>query len=182
MHSYLKAVGFSQVTRRSEVKEIIRDVIANYDEKVCVENHPEGVFVQFSKNYGCDCGISVCGQYDENGEFHVEYYFPFFRGTGITSREKVTVERHTEKESYAGACDDLRIGVTMIFYLQNPAEYMQEKCRGLKDPGNRPVTVSGLASEGKILFPVQKDKEAVKVERELAKNRTNLIEAARNGD
>ena len=182
MHSYLKAVGFSQVTRRSEVKEIIRDVIANYDEKVCVENHPEGVFVQFSKNYGCDCGISVCGQYDENGEFHVEYYFPFFRGTGITSREKVTVERHTEKESYAGACDDLRIGVTMIFYLQNPAEYMQEKCRGLKDPGNRPVTVSGLASEGKILFPVQKDKEAVKVERELSKNRTNLIEAARNGD
>ena len=49
MHSYLKAVGFSQVTRRSEVKEIIRDVIANYDEKVCVENHPEGVFVQFSR-------------------------------------------------------------------------------------------------------------------------------------
>ena len=166
MHSYLKTVGFSQITRRSEVKEIIRDVIANYDEKVCVENHPEGVFVQFSKNYGCDCGISVCGQYDENGEFHVEYYFPFFRGTGITSKEKVTVERHTDKESYAGACDDLRIGVTMIFYLQNLAEYMQEKYKGLKDPGDRPVTVSGLASEGKILFPLQKDKEAVKVERE----------------
>ena len=182
MHSYLKTVGFSQITRRSEIKEIIRDVIASYDEKVCVENHPEGVFVQFSKNYGCDCGISVCGQYDENGEFHVEYYFPFFRGTGITSREKVTVERHTDKESYAGACDDLRIGVTMIFYLQNLAEYMQEKYKGLKDPGDRPVTVSGLASEGKILFPLQKDKEAVKVERELSKNRTNLIAAARNGD
>ena len=101
MHSYLKTVGFSQITRRSEIKEIIRDVIASYDEKVCVENHPEGVFVQFSKNYGCDCGISVCGQYDENGEFHVEYYFPFFRGTGITSKEKVTVERHTDKESAA---------------------------------------------------------------------------------
>ncbi len=105
--------------------------------------------------------------------FHVEYYFPFFRGTGITSREKVTVERHTDKEYYAGACDDLRIGVTMIFYLQNLAEYMQEKYKGLKDPGDRPVTFSGLASEGKILFPLQKDKEAVKVERELSKNRTN---------
>ena len=96
--------------------------------------------------------------------------------------KKVTVERHTDKESYAGACDDLRIGVTMIFYLQNLAEYMQEKYKGLKDPGDRPVTVSGLASEGKILFPLQKDKEAVKVERELSKNRTNLIAAARNGD
>ena len=76
MHSYLKTVGFSQITRRSEIKEIIRDVIASYDEKVCVENHPEGVFVQFSKNYGCDCGISVCGQYDENGGI----LFPIFQG------------------------------------------------------------------------------------------------------
>ena len=49
MHSYLKTVGFSQITRRSEIKEIIRDVIASYDEKVCVENHPEGVFVQFPR-------------------------------------------------------------------------------------------------------------------------------------
>ena len=38
-------------------------------------------------------------------------------------------ERHADKESYAGACDDLRIGVTLIFYLQNLAEYMLEKCR-----------------------------------------------------
>lgn len=182
MHSYLKAVGFSDIKKRSQVKEIIRDVISTYDEKVCVENHPEGVFVQFSKNYGCDCGISVCGLYDEEGEFHVEYYFPFFRGTGITSREKVTVERHAEKESYAGACDDLRIGVTLIFYLQNPAEYMQEKYCGIKNCGERPLTISGLASEGKILFPVQKDKEAVKVEQEISKKRSNLIAAARNGD
>ena len=93
MHSYLKAVGFSQVTRRSEVKEIIRDVIANYDEKVCVENHPEGVFVQFSKNYGCDCGISVCGQYDENGEFHVEYYFPFSPSPPTTNSRAITAAR-----------------------------------------------------------------------------------------
>ena len=31
-------------------------------------------------------------------------------------------------------------------------------------------------------FPLQKDKEAVKVERESFQNRTNLIAAARNGD
>lgn len=44
-----------------------------------------------------DCGITVCGQYDEDNEFHVEYSFPFFRGTGITSQESVVVERHAEK-------------------------------------------------------------------------------------
>ena len=33
-----------------------------------------------------------------------------------------------------------------------------------------------------ILLPLQKDKEAARAERELAKNRSNLIAAARNGD
>lgn len=182
MHSYLKAVGFSKITKRSEMREIIRDVVKTYDEKVAVENHEDGVFVEFSKNYGCDCGITVCGQYDENSRFHVDYYFPFFRGTGITTQEHVVIEKHAEKESFAGACDDLRIGVTLIFYLQNAGEYMLERQKGNLSPDGQPLTLSGLASEGKILFPVQKDKEAVKVEREMTKNRNHLIAAARNGD
>ena len=63
-------------------------VIQTYDEKIAVEDHPDGIFTEFSKNYGCDCGITVCGQYDEYNRFHVDYYFPFFRGTGITTQER----------------------------------------------------------------------------------------------
>ena len=180
MHSYLRAVGFSKVRSREEIKEIIGDTVRNYDEKIAVEDHPEGIFTEFSKNYGCDCGITVCGQYDEYNRFHVDYYFPFFRGTGITTQEQVTVERHLDRESFAGACDDLRIGITLIFYLQNAAEYMQEK--GKESSAVQPVTLSGLAKEGRVLFPAIKDKEAVKVEKEVAKNRSNLIAAARDGD
>ncbi len=33
MHSYLKAVGFSEIKKRAEMKEILLDVIRNYDEK-----------------------------------------------------------------------------------------------------------------------------------------------------
>lgn len=182
MHSYLKAVGFSNITKRSKLKELLMDVVETYDEKLTVENHPDGVFAEFSKNYGCDCGITVCGQYDENNVFHIDYYFPFFRGTGITTHEHVVIEKHAEKDSFAGACDDLRIGVTLIFYLQNAAEYLQEQYKGSMLPGGQPLTLSGLAREGKILFPVAKDKEQVKVARELTKNRTHLIAAARNGD
>lgn len=92
------------------------------------------------------------------------------------------IEKHAEKESFAGACDDLRIGVTLIFYLQNAAEYLQQRQKDGMFPGGQPLTLSGLAREGKILFPVEKDKEAVKAERELTKNRNHLIAAARNGD
>ena len=180
MHSYLKAVGFSEIKKRAEMKEILLDVIRNYDEKNVVSDHPDGTFAEFSKSYGYDCGITVCGQYDEDNRFHVEYYYPFFKGTGITTNEPVTVERHADKESFAGACDDLRIGITLIFYLQNGARYMLEKSKG--NVLNKPLTLSGLADEGRILLPVLKDKEAVKVEKETSKNRSSLIAAARNGD
>ena len=145
-----------------------------------MEDHPDGVFAQFSRFYGNDCGITVCGQYDDDNRFHVEYYYPFFRGTGITTQEQVTVERHADKDAFSAACDDLRIGITLIFYLQNAAEYMKESKKQLT--GNQPLTLSGLAGEGKILFPVLKDKEAVKVEQESSKNRSSMIAAARNGD
>lgn len=180
MHSYLRAVGFSDIKSREGIKEIIGDTVRNYDEKVAVEDHKDGVFVEFSKNYGCDCGITVCGQYDEYNRFHVDYYFPFFRGTGITTQEQVTVERHLDKESFAGACDDLRIGITLIFYLQDAAEYLREKAKG--NFGGQPLTLSGLAKEGRILLPALKDKEAVKVEQEITRNRNHLIAAARDGD
>ena len=48
-----------------------------------VSTHPDGAFVEYIKYYGGDCGISVCGQYDEEDEFHVEYYFPFLQGLSL---------------------------------------------------------------------------------------------------
>lgn len=182
MHSYLKSVGFSKITKRRQMQEIIYDVIDHYDEKYAVEDHQEGVFIEYVKYYGTDCGISVCGQFDEDQKFHVEYYYPFFRGTGITTQERITVERHSDKESFAGGCDDMRIGITLIFYLQNPAEFMVEYGKGLRFPETMPLTLSALASEGKILLPVQKDKEAVRVDKEMTQNRNHLLAAARNGD
>lgn len=182
MHNYLRSVGFSKVTKRKELRKILHDVMEHYDEKVAVENHEEGVFIEYIKYYGADCGISVCGQYDEDGDFHIEYFYPFFHGTGITTKEKTTIERHSDKESYAGACDDLRIGITLIFYLQYPSEYMIENNQGTFYRKNHSLTLSGLAREGKILFPVMKDKEAVRVEQEASRVRTQMIEAARDGD
>lgn len=182
VHRFLRSVGFSQITKRTQMRSIILDVVRNYDDKKTVNHREEGTFAEFTKYYGNDCGIKVCGQYDEENKFHADYYFPFFQGTGITSREPVVIEQHADKDSFAGACDDLRIGVTLIFYLQNAADYMLENRKTEVLTNTPSLTLSGLASEGKILLPIQKDKEAVIVEKETAKNRSNLLAAARNGD
>lgn len=182
MHRFLKSIGFSEIRKKKEIDKIINDVLHSYDEKVLAQSRSGEFFAQISKDYGCDMGISVCGEYDENDEFQMEYYFPYFKGTGITTQEKIIVERHAGTESYAGACDDIRIGVTIIFYLQNGGEYKKELSRGLNRDQMQPVTLTGLAKEGKILLPVRKDKEQVRIEQEASKMRNHLLMKARRGD
>lgn len=182
MHSFLRSIGFSKIKTKKDFDVILNQVMDRYDEKILAESESGQLFAQIFKNYGCDMGISVCGEYDENDEFQMEYYFPYFKGTGITTQEKIMIDRHAGTESYAGACDDVRIGVTIIFYLQNGGEYKQQIGRGYRMPDMQPVTLTGLAKEGKILLPVQKDKEQVRIEQEATRTRNQLMLEARSGD
>ena len=183
MHSYLKAIGFSDITDKKKLDQILKEVIHTYDEKIVVEDGKHHLFAELSKMFGCDFGITVCGEYDENHEFQMEYYFPYFRGTGITLREQVSIEKHAGKESFAGACDDMRIGVTIIFYLQNAGEYLTQRGRGnFASGGMYNVTLSGLAKKGTILLPVWKQEGQESQSRIDAANRGRLIAAAKNGD
>lgn len=181
MHSFLKAVGFSQINNRKELNKILIDVIKNYDERVVAEQSDGPAFAEFSRKYGNNCGITVFGQYDEDNRFHVEYYYPFLDGSGINTQEHITVEKFADKEAFAGACDDIRLGITLIFYIKNGTEFMKKGYDSLSYPMTS-VTLSGLAGEGKILFPVMKDKDSVKVDIEASNNRNDLIAAAKNGD
>ena len=181
MHSYLRAIGFSDISKK-EMKEIIKDIIQNYDEKMIVEEENNRVFAEISKSFGYDCGITICGEYDENDEFQQEYYFPYFRGTGITTREDVIIERRSEKECFSGACDDVRIGVTLIFYLANAGKYLNEKYKNSLDYKRTTVTLSGLSTEGRILLPIRKNMEQIERDHQVTRKREQLIHEARNGN
>lgn len=182
MHSYLRSIGFSNVKGKADMDKIIQDVIEHYDEKTVVEDRQHHLYAEMSRSYGCDYGIRVCGEYDENGEFQMEYYFPYFQGTGITTQEYITLEKHAGKESYAGACDDVRVGVTLIFYLQNAGEYLQARSKGNYSKGHHPLVLSGLAKEGKILLPIKKDIYKTREDEKNIHKRNRMIAAARNGD
>ena len=182
MHKFLRSVGFSNLKKIKDLEKILEEVVESYDEKIVAESHPASLFAEFSKNYGYSCGITVCGEYDEENQFHMDHYFPFLRGTGITTQEQLEVERHASRTSYAGICDDIRIGVSLIFYIQNAGEYVSHLGKNDLFLENMPVTLSALASEGKILLPVQKDKEQVRIEQEITQNRNQLIAEARKGD
>ena len=181
MHSYLRAVGFSEISKK-DMSEIIKEIVRNYDEKMVVDEDGNRLFAEMSKSFGYDCGITVCGEYDEDDEFQEEYYFPYFRGTGITTGEDVMVERRSEKESFSGACDDVRIGVTLIFYLANAGQYLTEKYKGALNQGKTTVTLSALSTDGRVLLPIQKNIEQMERDQQTTKKRAQLIHEARKGN
>lgn len=182
MHKFLSSIGFSKVKNKKDLDEVLKDVLENYDTKKIVDDGKHPPFVEISKEYAYDCGITVCGEYDADGEFQMEYYHPYFTGGQIATYEEVTVERHASQQSYAGGCDDLRLGITLIFYVINTADYLESRKTECDPTVRPPLRLSGLASEGMILLPVKKDPEKAAREKDSWKQKSSLLAAARDGD
>lgn len=182
MHQYLKAIGFKDIRTRDDLRDIVDDVRENFNHQTIVSYHQGEDFCEVRKDYGQCMGISLCGELNEKDVFEPAYYFPYFQGSGISTYSEIAVERKIEKEQYVGMCEDSRIGISLIFTLQNGIEYMRERQAGFVENLTTSVTLSGLSLSGTILLPVVKDERRLKSEREASDNRKMLLNAARNGD
>ena len=181
MHSYLRAIGFEELQTEQKLKEILSDVFHEYDERTVTREGKNRAFVEYTKEFGKNMGIKMCGTMDTEG-FHQEYYFPYFRGKNISSREDLIVEKHAARESFAGVCEDMRMGVSIIFYVQNAAKYKKETILNHLLSDKISTTFSGLSLQGKILLPVAKDEAYKEGGVEAANRRSKMIPAARQGD
>lgn len=182
MHKYMRAVGFSDFSDRKRMKELLAEVVLNADKRSYTMNQDNIMLGEFCKNFADNIGIAVCGEFDDNDKFIYEYYFPYLEGTGITTREDVSVERHASRESYAGVCDDIKIGISIIFYLKNMISYVKAQTEGRLPVRGTSLTLSALSVSGSIMLPIQKnEKQKLRVKKNSA-DRNNLLTAARNGD
>lgn len=182
MHQYLKAIGFDNINTRYDLKDLMEDVEAGFTHQTIVSYRPGGDFCELRREYGQCVGVSLCGELDDDDNFYPDYYFPYFEGSGISTYADIAIERKIEKEQYVGMCEDSKIGISLIFTLQNGIEYMRERQAGFTAGVTTSVTLSGLALSGMILLPVLKDERRLKSEQEASDNRKMLLNAARNGD
>ena len=182
MHQYLKAIGFNNLKTKKDIKELLNQVETTFTHQTIVSYQNWADYCEFQKEYGQNVGITLCGELDEFENFDADYYFPYFEGSGVTTYADVIVEKRIEKEEYVGICEDPKVGISLIFHLQNGIEYMKERQLGIATELAVSVTFSGLALSGKILFPVKKSEDQVKNEKEASDNRKVLLNAARSGD
>lgn len=180
MHKFLRAVGFSTYQTKKEIKELLSNLIK--EAKTEVEFHSESEdLCQLCMEVSSDMGICIVGEKNENGEIEPEYYFPYLKGKDVTSTAECSIQRHAERETFAGLLDEYKVGISLIYYMINSLEYRirrskRETCSAKKS------RLSGLSVKGKILLPIQKTTAQIEQLKIAANTRFRLLEAAKNGD
>ena len=180
MHKFLRTVGFSDI-RKKDLEIIIHDIVDRPDVVKVTRDSGGCEFAGLTSEYAPGVGIKVCGTYDEDDQFHVDYYFPFMTGNHLTTQEKIEIQKHSDRESYAGICDEVNLGVTLIFYMQNVAEYLSEK-RVQENVVIHGANMAALSTEGMILLPVLKHKDKEEQRNTKHNQRNQLIAQAREGN
>lgn len=181
MHSYLKAIGYSRIKTRQEVNELIKEAVDRaISEKVCtLSNETAAMEAEFE--CADSVGLIVRGEYDDMDEFHFEHYAPFLRGSQVSTTQKVFVNKRVDTDAYTAMCDDSRIGISLIFFLQNVVDYL--KIRDIEvAPRKLEVSLSGLAQEGKIILPTYKTPEIDKILSNKSHKHSEMVAEARKGN
>ena len=182
MHKFLRAVGFSQYTEKKQVQKLIRDIIIHADERSYTTVGKKTLVAEFDRNFAEDIGIAVCGEFDEDDTYSFDYYLPYVRSDLVSTAEDISIERHAAKDSYAGICDDPKVGVSLIFYLQNMISYLKLQGEGKIPAKGTSLNLSALSCQGTIMMPIQKTEWQKKKIAKDAVQRNRLIQAARGGD
>ena len=115
MHSYLRSIGFGDsISSEHDVELLLEEVFRSYEHREAVKEEGNRAFLELTKSFGPEMGIKLCGELDGRG-FHRQYYFPYLKGSGITTSEDLVVEKRIGGDSYVGICDEGRVGISLIF-------------------------------------------------------------------
>lgn len=182
MHSFLRAIGFSNVKSRLDFQKILGIIMENptdYSETI-MDNKTR--FVGMSKEFMKNIGIGIVGEYDEKGFFYLGHYFPYCQGNCVSMQEDVSISKRVDTDAYTGMCDDMRFGVSMIFYLQNMAEFIYngKMLEGVASGGK--IYLSALSIEGKVILGLEQNEQQIRHRQEENAQRKRLIAEAKRGN
>ncbi len=135
---------------------MVKDVIMNPESRnyTTLNGNEDTVLVEFCKNFAENMGIAVAENLMKMIILLFIIFIRIFAVPVCSSMEDVSVERHAAKESYAGVCDDIKVGVTLIFYLQNMIPYIKYRNTDKLPVRGTSLTLSALGIQGSIMMPI----------------------------
>lgn len=180
MHKFLPAIGFSKLNKEA-LNNLIQEIILRPDYQESAIDFEGNQFVELRYMVADNVGLVLRGIYNDNDEFILDYYYPTYLGESISSNNEVDVIKQTDKECYHVMVDEVRLGVNLIFHLQNMGEYLRRNTvnsKGVK----RDIRLAALSLEGKVILPLYDNEKSRIKEKMNNKKRIDLVEQAREGN
>lgn len=182
MHKFLRATGFSMYQKKRDIESLLNMLEKQSSMTRCVEVNQDTNVCEIRAEVAPGLGISMVGELNEKDEFEREFYIPYLESRLETTKAECSIQRHAERETYAGMADEPKIGISLIFYVQNFMDYKEKRLNKKDAYRIQSVSLSGLSVSGKILLPIKKTQKQIEMAKTAITNRNNLIEAAKNGD
>ena len=119
MHKFLRSIGFSLYQKDRDIDKLLDQMTEDLSGMKRIQLDEETNLCEIRKEVAPGMGIAVFGQMDREGVFRRNYYYPFLRSEDMTSDVSCSIQRHTERETYAGLLDEYKVGISLIFYIDN---------------------------------------------------------------
>ena len=182
MHQYLRAIGFSELKSKKELRDLLYSIIEGSDTVNNIETDRKSILVEYTKQFAGPCGITLRAEIDEEKNLVVDFYYPTLNSHTTSTCEDLSIERHSANESFAGVCEDIRVGASIIFYLQNGIEYMKNFAKKTFKRSGNAICLAGLSVDGMILLPIEKNAKELQRVKQASSERRAKIAAAREGN
>ena len=180
MHRFLRAVGFSNITTKQDMDKLLGITMDKPSVSKQILSKDGRKITELSREFAHNTGLTVRGEYDKLGFFHVDHYFPYCYSSLITMRTEVTINRRVDTSAFTGMCDDIRMAVSVIFYLQNSVDYIKLNFTD-NTPHRANLALSGLSLTGRILLGIEKTDDSIERLRHETRMKRQLIIQAKNG-
>lgn len=182
MHKFLRTTGFSMYQKKKDIRALLKCLSKDSNATKYLQVDRETNLCEIRTEIASGMGIAMVGELDDKDELDIEYYYPYLINDTVTSTAECSVQRHAEKETYAGLLDEYKVGISLIFYLLNSMEFREASMK--KNPSIKieSASLSALSVHGKILLPIKKSANQIERAKVASRNRDSLMEAAKNGD
>ena len=156
MHKFLRAAGFSMYQKKKDIEKLLDLLETQPSVTKCVQIDEETNVCEMRTEIAPGIGLSIVGELNEEGDFEREFYFPYVECAQESSTAECSVQRHVEKETYAGMVDESCVGISLIFYVQNFLDYREKVLKKGEAFKIRSISLAGFSTGGKILLPIKK--------------------------
>lgn len=167
MHQYLRSIGFSQYKKEQDIDDLLNALEQQYYD--CARRYADEndeMHIEIRANVAGAMGLCITGVIDRNGSFRRQDYYPYLISKDISTTAPAQAFRRIDGRQYSALLEDQRVGVTLIFLLDNSIDYLQQVGLG-NTPKTSQTAFTAFSTNGKVILPAtlrSSDKKTVEAD------------------